>query len=243
MNWKQTARRILNRMHLDITKNLEYDRLTAAIMKRSLNSGSNCIDVGAHSGEMLELMLQFAPNGEHWAFEPIPSMFLSLQKQYSDRVHLFPYALSDREEETEFHFVKNAPAYSGLRERAYATKSPDIEMITVQCKKLDDIIPLEKKIDLIKIDVEGAEFGVLKGGIKTLQTHQPDVIFEFGLGASEYYETQPIQIFELLNNVGMDIYTLKGFLRADKNLSYSSFQELYALGKEYYFIASKQYHI
>jgi hypothetical protein len=39
----------------------------------------------------------------------------------------------------------------------------------------------------MKIDVEGAEFGVLKGALKTLETSRPVVLFECANNAAPYY--------------------------------------------------------
>ena len=83
--------------------------------------------------------------------------------------------------------VKNAPAYSGLNKRRYDTSTPDIEEIKVKLGVLDEIIPKDVVIDFIKIDVEGGEFGVLKGAQHLLKKHKPVIVFECGMGASDYY--------------------------------------------------------
>lgn len=44
--------------HIDITKNIEYDRLTKQILKKNLKKNSNCLDIGCHKGEILDLMLK-----------------------------------------------------------------------------------------------------------------------------------------------------------------------------------------
>src|SRR5690554_7788214 len=69
---KDILREILINLRLDLTKNLEYDRLTRAILKKFLKNNHNCIDVGCHKGEILDLMLTYSPQGKHYAFEPIP---------------------------------------------------------------------------------------------------------------------------------------------------------------------------
>ena len=55
MNIKNIIRGALNLLHIDLTKNLEYDRLTNAIMKKVLKVDSNCVDVGCHKGEIWRL--------------------------------------------------------------------------------------------------------------------------------------------------------------------------------------------
>ncbi len=234
---KDKARRVLNFLHLDLTKNLEYDRLTTQILKSELKPNSNCVDVGCHKGEILKLILQQAPKGTHFAFEPIPHFFKNLKFKYQS-VNIYPYALAESNGKTQFQFVKNAPAYSGLKKRKYDISTPEIEEIDVEIKRMDEIIPMDVKIDLIKIDVEGAEMGVLLGASKILKQHKPLIIFEFGMGASDFYGITPHQIFEYLVELnGYKLYTLKAFVNQSNALSLSEFDNLYQQSQEYYFIA------
>lgn len=239
MNLKNIIRTILILLHIDITKNIEYDRLTGIIIKKHLNNNSNCIDVGSHKGEILDLMLRYAPNGKHYAFEPIPYLFEELENNYKTKANIFPFALSDKDGESSFQLVKNAPAYSGIKKRRYDISNPEIEEIKVELKKLDNIIPKEDKISLIKIDVEGGEFDVLKGAIKILKRDKPIIIFECGKGASDFYGTNPKDIYNFLNNeIGLDIYTLKSFINNNQALDNEEFVEYFDNNKEYYFVAN-----
>lgn len=236
---KDIIRKILTFLHLDLTKNLEYDRLTQVILKKHLNKNSNCIDIGCHKGEILELMLSYAPQGSHYAFEPLPHLYQNLKTNFEEKVTLYPYALANENGKSTFQFVKNAPAYSGIKKRQYAVENPDIEEIDVDLKKLDEVVNPTTKIDLIKIDVEGAEFGVLKGAEQLLKQQKPIVVFECGLGASDFYGTKPLDIYTyLVDTIGLKLYTLKSYLKQQTSLSASDFISLYQNKKEYYFIAT-----
>lgn len=238
MNIKSKIRSVLNYFHLDLTKNLKDDRLTKLIIKKHLSSNSNCIDIGCHLGEMLEIMIGLSPNGNHFAFEPIPSMFDNLKNIFGTRATILPYALASESGSSSFQFVKNAPAYSGLKKRTYAVAHPDIEEIEVTLKPLDDCIPKDLKIDLIKIDVEGAELGVLQGAKNTILRSKPLIIFEFGLGASDHYNTSPSDMYALLvDEYGLKIYTLASFLNNSKALTIGELESYFQSNKEYYFVA------
>lgn len=240
MNIKNLARELLMFLHLDLTQNLKYDRLTKVIMKKCLKEDSNCVDVGCHKGEILEMMLKFAPKGKHFAFEPIPYMFHDLTAKFNGKAALFSYALTDTigEGETTFNLVKNAPAYSGLKQRRYDIDNPEIEIITVKISTLDEIIG-DQKIDFIKIDVEGGEFGVLKGGKALLKANMPIVLFECGKGASDYYGTTPTDIFRFMTEeIGFKISTLQAFIKGEQTLSESDFIHCFETGSEYYFVAA-----
>jgi len=234
---KNITRKSLNFLHLDITKNLRYDRQTKECIARIVQRDSVCIDVGCHKGEIFDLFIRSAPNISHYGFEPIPNLYNDLIKKYCNQ-NIFSFALSDSNGVSTFQWVKNAAAYSGIKQRQYAIKNPIIEEIKVELRMLDDLIPETENIRLIKIDVEGAELSVLKGAKKILQRCKPFIIFECGQGASDFYGTRPENVFDFLNNdVGLKISLLQSWLIGQKPLSEKEFVEIYETNREYYFIA------
>lgn len=238
MNLKNIIRSTLIFLKFDLTKNLEYDRLTRLILKKIIKEDSNCIDVGCHKGEILDMFLKFSPKGKHFAFEPIPYLFRQLENKYRNKAFIYPFALSDRKGITTFQLVKNAPAYSGINRRKYDIAHPEIEEIDVELRTLDEVIPPAMKIDVIKIDVEGGEFGVLKGAKELLLRNHPVVIFECGMGASDYYGTNPLDLYNFLNEeTGLRIYTLKAFIKGNKPLTAKEFEECFKTNSDYYFIS------
>jgi FkbM family methyltransferase len=187
---------------------------------------------------MLDSMLRRAPEGEHFAFEPLPHLFQNLSEKYGRRATIYPYALAETNGSSTFQFVKNDPAYSGIKKRRYDIALPEIEEIQVELRRLDELIPEDITIDFIKIDVEGAEFGVLKGAEKLLLKDKPLIVFECGLGASDYYGTDPGELFDFLNEkAGLKINTLKGYVKKKTPLDKAEFLDCYWSNKEYYYIA------
>ena len=236
---KKILREVLITLRIDLTKNLKYDRLTRKILKKYLKKNYNCIDVGCHKGEILDLMLRYSPNGQHYGFEPIPYLFEELEYKYKNSAKIFPFALSNSNGKTTFQLVKNAPAYSGIIKRRYDIPNPEIEEIQVELKSIDEIIPLNQKIDLIKIDVEGGEFGVLKGGKNLLKRNKPIIIFECGRGASDYYGTNPADLFNFITReIGLRIFTLQSFIKNKPPINEAVFENYFNTNEEYYFIAS-----
>lgn len=237
---KKIIKAILYILHIDITRNQKYDRQTYRIMKRLIHENDNCIDIGCHKGEILDIMLKFSPQGRHFAFEPIHYLNKNLQEIYkSKNVEIFEIALSNEKGFASFNLVKNAPAYSGLKQRKYDINHPKIEQIKVNTDLLDNIIPKNVKVDFIKIDVEGAEYLVLLGAIKTIKHCRPNVIFEFGLGGSDIYGTTPAMIYNLLfEECNLKIYRMKDWLKGKSFLSLQELQKCFDTNKEYYFIAT-----
>lgn len=237
---KQLLKKILACLNISLTRNQRYDAYTRLILEKSLKSGSQCIDIGCHKGEILDLMLKWSPEGKKFGFEPIPELFqdLALKYQHNPLVTILPIALYDSKGKTSFQHVLNAPAYSGIRQRKYDGKQVEIEQITVDTDLLDNLIPEDMRIDLIKIDVEGAEFQVMKGGVKTISRSRPVIIFEFGMGAADFYGSEPRELYQFLTKeCSLSISTLKGFLDHTRPLTEGAFKNHFEKGKEYYFVA------
>ena len=238
MSIKDFVRKCLIKLKFDLNNSVKYDRLTCEIISKYVNHNSVCVDVGCHKGEILKLFLKFSPK-RHYAFEPIPFMYEQLKHDFGNRCNISDIALSDSTGETTFNFVKNAPAFSGIKQRDYNTDKPDISIINVKLDKLDNIIPINEKIDFIKIDVEGAEMSVLNGAENIISRWQPYVLFEFGKGASNYYGTDTQEIYSYFMTKKMNISLLENHLKQMPPLTFEQFNEHYEDNSEYYFFAHK----
>lgn len=236
---KNQLRKALMALQWPLTKNLRYDLQTEKILRGLLSKQMSCVDVGAHKGEIIDLLQKFAPNGVHFAFEPIPSLYKKLRERANDRLVVYPYALSNKEGQTSFHLVKSDPAYSGIKQRQYKNSKPDLEIIDVEVRQLKHVLPADRApIGLIKIDVEGGELDVMKGADDILRLDKPHVIFECGKGASEFYDNTPEMVFDFLDDLDYCIYSLKSFIEKQSSYSRIGFADTFQKGDEYYFIAA-----
>lgn len=129
------------------------------------------------------------------------------------------------------------PAYSGLIKRKYDRPNEEDVTLLVKVDKLDNILPHDYKVDLIKIDVEGGELNVMRGAINTLKTQKPFIIFEHGKGSSEYYGASPDKIFDLLASCDLKISRLADFIKKSPGMTREKFIDTYNRGSDYYFIA------
>lgn len=218
-----------------------YDLQTEAIMERVLDRRSTCIDIGCHEGAILDAMLRIAPRGIHYAFEPLPHLFAALAGKYSHHanVRLFEVALSDAPGKATFQHVVTNPAYSGLQRRQYPRHDEEIVEIPVTLARLDDLVPADAPVRLIKIDVEGAELQVLRGATALLRRCRPWVVFEHGRGAADFYGTSPGQVFDLLADCGLRISVMGDWLESGdaKVLGREAFCEQFETCRNYYFLA------
>ena len=218
----------------------DYDPLTRLVIAREVGNNACCVDVGCHSGDILDMMLEYAPGGEFYCFEPIPDLAAGLRAKYrDDRIRIFDIALSDRAGSSSFNYVLTNPGYSGLRKRSYDNPDERDRSITVRTDTMDRILG-EAKVDFIKVDVEGAELQVLRGGKGVILRDKPTIVFEHGLGAADCYGTTPEQIYALLvGECGLHLYCLHEFLDDLGELTESRFCELFYTGAHYYFLAHR----
>jgi FkbM family methyltransferase len=217
--------------------NAMYDRWTLDIINAVLtDDGGIGIDVGAHHGDILQAMVSAAPGSRHHAFEPIPAMARDLEERFPG-VEVHQVALAAQAGTAQFHHVTSNPAYSGILRRRFDRPHEDVEVIDVTLGRLDDFVDPGLPVRLIKIDVEGAELGVLQGAEKILEQQRPVVVFEHGLGGSDVYGTTPAMIHQLFASHGMEVSQLDRWLTGAPPLTYEELEGQYYSGRNYYFVA------
>ena len=235
---KKRIKNLLKKIPIAFTKNQQYDKQTKQVFSKCLSTSSNCIDVGCHEGEMLEIMLKHAPKGKHFGFEPIPELFSFLKKNYPSNCSFYQIGLSNEVGTTTFNHVLSNPGYSGIKKRRYDKPNEVDTTITIQTELLDNIIPADLKIDLIKIDVEGAEYLVMDGGKETIKRCKPIVVFEHGIGGADVYDIRPEQVYDLLvGYCGLKISTMKMWLNHNNAFTKDEFVNQFEKKINYYFIA------
>ena len=236
---KDLIKYIFKSLPVAFTKNQLYDRLTIKIMKRHLDKDSNCIDVGVLDGEILDKFQKFAPGGQHFGFEPIPEKFGNLEHKYrnNQNITIYNVALSNQDGSTEFNYVTSNPSYSGIRKRSYDRSGEKDTSIKVNTKKLDSYLEELPQIDMIKIDVEGAEYWVIEGAKKLISRDKPLLVFEHGIGGADIYDISPAKMYDLLAELNYTIYLLQDRLKDLSPLSRDEFIRQFNESLNYYFVA------
>lgn len=175
-----------------------------------LRENANCIDIGAHTGAILREMERCAPQGRHYAFEPIPEFYERLLLDFPG-VTISRAAVSSTSGTATFKYVRTAPGYSGLLSRTYP-RGAKTEDILVPVVSLDDFLPPDYAPDLIKIDVEGAEHLVLAGAERLIRACRPIVVFEHGFGG----QAPPGDVYAFFARAKFRIFDLDGHGPYDK---------------------------
>ncbi|MQF66927.1 FkbM family methyltransferase [SAR202 cluster bacterium AD-802-F09_MRT_200m] len=186
-----------------------YEPPTTRLFEDILKPGMAVIDVGAHVGYYTLLAAkQVGPTGNVFSFEPNQDNHALLLKNVElngyDNVVVNNLAVSDRIGASELYLTaldsgRHSMFHHGLPERGVAT---------VNTTTLDAFLESQgwPHIDLIKIDVEGAEQTVLRGMTRLLESSgNLKLIIELNPGMLNSAEVDPLQFLELLTSLGLSV--------------------------------------
>ncbi|HEY1833931.1 MAG TPA: FkbM family methyltransferase [Solirubrobacteraceae bacterium] len=180
-----------------------------AALVASLAADAVYVDVGSNRGQVLAHAVRIAPRGRHVAFEPIPALADELAGRFPT-VDRRAKALGESAGKATFCHFQELDGWSGLR------RNPEIsdargkpEYIEVEVSTLDiEMSALEPAV--VKIDVEGAELEVLRGGRETLARVRPLLILEHVPSTAAVYGTSSAELWELLGESGYEVFTATG---------------------------------
>jgi FkbM family methyltransferase len=189
---------------------------------RYLRSGDHFVDVGANVGVFSTLVGTRIPGVRITAVEPFPPVRDELVdnlalNNFKEEVAVVCSALSDRTGEATFEVldrdVLNRLAPDGDPAAGDRTGPTSIR---VPVTTLDELVGRDPPA-LVKIDVEGAELGVMKGAREILSRRGEGsvpstvLLFEHN-GYCEHFGITPSQIRSFLEEVGYTMYLLDGSL-------------------------------
>lgn len=181
--------------------------LIERVLDRVLASDACCLDVGAHIGSMLVAMMDRAPRGEHAAFEPSQRKCAWLKRRFKS-VAIHNVALGDSQGSVLFYEDRERPGFSSLA-------PPQLESCDaywVPLARLDDLVRADQRVDFFKLDVEGAELGVLRGAESLFARQRPTVLFESGPGAAERCGFSRQGVWDFFSRHEYDVFLLSHFL-------------------------------
>jgi len=140
------------------------------------------VDAGAHIGSVVADVRRYHPSIQVIAVEAVPEKASDLARKFPG-IEVHSCALGEADGEVTFFVDSRRPGYSSLAKRQHSDN--DIREISVPMRRLDDIISTSAKVEVIKIDVEGAELGVLRGSPDLISRCRPVILFESGPRAGE----------------------------------------------------------
>ncbi len=164
-----------------------YEKSTVQELLRHIPAGGTVIDVGAHIGwYSLKAANAVGPKGHVIAVEPNHETLNWLRNNIrasgaGSVIAVAPVACADSETTLTFYAASHRnTGESSLSQTNASQDGPVSASYPVRARRLDDIVKDAglDRVDAIKIDVEGAEFMVLKGATETLDRYHPVVVVE-----------------------------------------------------------------
>lgn len=167
-----------------------------------LRPGDICLDVGANVGYYTLIMSRaVGPQGQVYAFEPVPSTFAYLNQilteTKSTNVKTFQMAVSDSIGEAELIYEKDGDLSACVKGQGIYADDPvslgknmkpqcKIKTITMDAIVADNNL---KHIDFIKTDCQGADLNILQSSINIIEKFRPKIICE-ALGNENIHKTK-----------------------------------------------------
>lgn len=174
-----------------------------------LKSGQTFIDVGCNKGDFSLLAAKIIGNdGSVLAFEPEPDncqwIGKSIKLNDYKNIKLFQLALADKNEDAQLYLGEKSGWHSLVSNQGNVQKST----IEVKKRTLDSIFEEtgNTHVDMIKIDVEGAEMDVLRGA-SVMFENNPELIVLLDL--HPHMGVNPIEVCDFLTAKGFDILNMK----------------------------------
>ena len=177
------------------------------------------MDAGAHLGfHTLALACSVGQSGRVFAFEPAPAagalLDRTLRRNQLPQVERLALALSDREGTSTLRHAANAAMNHLVPANPSSTRPHDTTQ--VQATTLDRWASQRalQRLDLIKIDVEGSELALLRGGRQTLTRFRATLVCELHFHPS--LPTRPSQVVAELRGQNYEVHRLGPGLELDE---------------------------
>jgi FkbM family methyltransferase len=178
-----------------------YEKGTIQLLTDLLKSGSTFLDIGANIGLLSAIASKrVGPEGKVIAVEANPKTVDILRHNLAlndcTNTDIYPFALG-AENGTALLYEN----WEVNRGGASLLSQGDAEGIEVPVRRLDELLT-DEVIDVLKIDVEGFELEVLKGGIELLKNQLPVLIIEVSEQRENEKGVSPQEIYAFVQTLG-----------------------------------------
>ncbi len=230
-----------SRMYLDsldglgLHRNGIYEPMETEFFRNEVKKGDVFVDIGANIGYYSLMASQLVgEEGKVFAFEPDPINCKLLWKNTKANgyvnIVIVQEAVSDKTGETRLFLCENRgdnriyDSHDGRRS------------IVVPTTRLDDYFrDGSGRIDFVKMDIQGAEGGAIKGMLRVLKENQNvRMVTEFWPFALQLFGTDPEWLLHELMNIGFCLYEIKEDERKMTPVDISTLIETYTAEKKNY---------
>jgi FkbM family methyltransferase len=183
-----------------------FEPMQTGIFLQKVKQNTVFVDIGANCGYYSMLAGKLATKGKVIAFEPDSENFALLVKNTTlnglKNITAQQKAVSDKDGISYFSSEKLNKGESSL--------SKDLKGEAVQAVTLDSYLKSKKisHIDVLKIDIEGAELFALKEAFVSLKNGPTTLFIEYNPSRIEFYGFEPEELIERVKQLGFKIESI-----------------------------------
>jgi FkbM family methyltransferase len=191
-----------------------FETESVSVIRRLLSPGAVAFDIGANIGaHTLPMARSVGPNGKVYAFEPTEFALRKLQSNIElnvdlkGRVVLEQMMLGDATTTLPDQMYSSWPLTDGsVRHERHGGRL--MSTTGAQQSSVDQYVREAgiRRLDLMKIDVDGYECAVLRGAHSTLMSLRPSIVIEFAPYVLEETGASVEGLSEILRRHGYHLY-------------------------------------
>ena len=226
----------------EITATGEYEPEATAAVFRCARPGMRVLDCGANCGyHTLNLAKAVGPEGRVLAVEVNPELievlaFNARENGYSERVEIINCGVWKEDTTLRFPLRKDSLAGASFKKKQFTfskwkARFKIKQWVEAEVRTLESLCH-DRHIDLIRMDIEGAEYEAITGSHEFLTASNIPLIMEWQARNSSRAETEGL--YETLRGAGYWVYriTSDGLLRVDSGIElFEKHRELQAEGQ------------
>jgi FkbM family methyltransferase len=181
-----------------------YEPVESFLFNRLIRPGDTIVDAGANVGQYSLLAAsKTGSTGSVHSFEPIPKNYARLARHVQmnrvSNIRLNQLALWNEPKELSFGMPPSKDANDGSYSAGSMADS-SVPLVTARAVRFDEYAAEHEidRVDLIKIDVEGAEWFALQGMAGVLSRHRPTILMEVNREACSSMGYDPSEFWKML---------------------------------------------
>jgi FkbM family methyltransferase len=202
----------------------DYDPFMTGFIKAHVGEGATCFDIGAERGWFTLLMAKLSgPSGAVYSFEPYQPTFEKLRANIElNNFHwVHPQNTAISAENGKSSFIPPSDEIIGNNENiefcsgvGYLSDSASTGALSVPMVTIDSFVQNIglNRIDIMKIDVEGAEAKVLRGAKTAISKYRPVILVEYNEKTARRAGSSMKELDDILEDYGYDRYIFWGAL-------------------------------
>jgi FkbM family methyltransferase len=200
------------RMKLDLQSQFErwiylniYEIVTLRLVRRLLRPGDAFVDAGANLGLVTLLASRCVGEaGVVYAFEPWPPTLSRLEENLAlnptGNVQLIRKGCWHEATKVDLH--EFADGHIGETSMGQLAHKQVGRTLQIQTTRIDDEVPVDRRVRMIKLDIEGAEWGALRGAERVLfappPQDRPHIVIELNPKVCKGFDHHPSQVVDWL---------------------------------------------